>query len=419
VRATSWGFKSPLAHLLRPPTPPGAPPIDLLSGEFWAGDPLSALAWMRERAPLFFDEANDIWGVTRHADVVRVSSDPRTFSSAEGARPDAPAMPMMFDFDDPEHARRRRLVGHGFVPRSVASREPRVREIVDAILDAVCERGEADFVWDVAARLPLIVIAELLGVAPGDHDDLLRWSDEMLRALGSPDPTAMERATRAFGDYTDYISRVIEDRRRTGRRDDLVGIFVHAEFDGERLDHDSLVYETLNLLIGGDETTRHVISGGTHELLRHPDQLKLLGGAPSRIPAAVEEMLRWVSPIKGMARTVTGQVELAGRTLGAGDRVLLLYPSANRDADAFPDPDRFDVTRTPNDHVAFGHGPHFCLGASLARLEMRVMLERLLERLPDLRLVHEDRPPVRKANFVTGFETMPVAFTPTAPVGTG
>ena len=391
--------------------------VNLLDGDFWAGEPLPVLDWMRRHEPVYRDEASDLWGITRHADVRAIGSDPRSFSSADGARPDAPHMPMMIDFDDPEHARRRGLVGRGFTPRQVASREPRIREIVDSIIDRVCERGEADFVWDIAAPLPLIVIAELLGVAPEDHADLLRWSDEMLRALGSPDPSAMEVANRAFGDYTTYISRVIEERRRTGDREDLVGIFVHAEWEGQTLDDDSLVYETLNLLIGGDETTRHVISGGMYELLQDPKQRDLVASDPSRVPAAVEEMLRWVSPIKGMARTALRGVEVGGHGFRPGDRVLLLYPSANRDPDAFPDPDRFDVTRTPNEHVAFGHGPHFCLGASLARLEMRVMFERLLERLPDLAYAGDGPPPVRRANFITGFESMPVTFTPSAPSG--
>ena len=388
------------------------PDVDLLDGTFHGGDPHAAYAWMRRNEPVYRDERNALWGVTRHADIRAAGQDPKTFSSAEGSRPDAPHMPFMNNYDDPEHRRRRGLVSQGFTPRRVADLEPRIREIVDGIIDAVCEAGSCDFVRDVAAPLPLIVIGELLGFAPEDFDDLLRWSDEMVQALGAPDANAMEAATRAFADYTAYISRVIEECRRTGSTDDPVGVFVHAEFEGERLDHDSLVYETLNLLIGGDETTRHAISGGMYALLRDPSQLELLRADRSLLPSAVEEMLRWTSPITGMARTATRDVELGGSTIAAGDRLFLLYPSANRDEDVFADPGTFDVRRTPNDHVAFGHGVHYCLGAPLARLEMRVMFDRLLERLPDLALAAAEPPPVRQANFIVGFEAMPVVFSP-------
>lgn len=388
------------------------PQVDLLDGTFHGGDPLPAYAWMRRHEPVYRDEANALWGVTRWADIRRVGADPRTFSSAEGSRPDAPHMPFMNNYDDPEHRRRRGLVSQGFTPRRVADRAGRIREIVDGIIDDVAGRGECDFVRDVAAPLPLIVIGELLGFAREDFGELLRWSDEMVSALGAPEPGAMDVAVRAFADYSTYISRVIEECRRSGSRDDPVGVFVHAEFEGERLDHDSLVYETLNLLIGGDETTRHAISGGMYELLRERDRWELLRRERELVPSAVEEMLRWVSPIKGMARTATRDVELGGATVRAGDRLLLLYASANRDEEAFPEPDVFDVRRSPNDHVAFGHGPHFCLGAPLARLEMRTMFDRLLDRLPDIELATDERPPMRQANFITGFESMPVRFTP-------
>jgi cytochrome P450 family 142 subfamily A polypeptide 1 len=192
---------------------------------------------------------------------------------------------------------------------------------------------------------------------------------------------------------------------------------VHAEVDGDRLDDEELVQESLLILVGGDETTRHVISGGTAELVRNPDQRDRLAADPSLMDGAVEEMLRWVTPIKNMARTVTHDVELRGQTLRQGQKLLLLYASANRDEAAFDDPRRFDIERSPNDHVAFGFGTHFCLGASLARLELKVMTERILTRLPDLEMVGDT--PLRPANFISGFERMPVRFTPTAPVGAG
>jgi cytochrome P450 family 142 subfamily A polypeptide 1 len=192
-----------------------------------------------------------------------------------------------------------------------------------------------------------------------------------------------------------------------------LSILVNADVDGERLDDDSLVHDALLILIGGDETTRHVISGGLYQLLRDRAQWEALRADPTGIPVAVEEMLRWVSPIKNMARTLVHDTELSGQRLEAGDKVLLLYPSANRDESVFPHASTFDSRRTPNDHVAFGLGTHFCLGSSLARLELTCMFEHLLARLPDLALVEEKEPPARPANFVSGYESMPLRFTPT------
>jgi cytochrome P450 family 142 subfamily A polypeptide 1 len=358
-----------------------------------------------------------VWGITRYADIKEISKDPDTFSNAGGIRPDSDALPMMIDTDAPEHVRRRRLVSEGFTPRRIRESEAGIRTICDAIIDRVCEAGSADFVRDIAAPLPMIVIGNMLGVAPEDRDALLRWSDDMLKALGSPDPGAMDRAALAAMEYAEYITAVAEQRRRDAQSDDLIGTLVHAEIDGDRLDEASLIYESLLILIGGDETTRHVISGGMFELLRHPEQLAMLAGDRGLLPGAVEEMLRWVSPIKNMARQMTRDVEFQGETLRRGQKLLLLYPSANRDERVFADPERFDITRSPNDHMAFGFGSHFCLGNRLARMELTVMFDRLLDRLPDLAPAHGDEPPKRAANFVSGYESMPVVFSPTAPVG--
>jgi cholest-4-en-3-one 26-monooxygenase len=391
--------------------------IRITDGTFYSGDPFPAFRWMRDHAPAYFDESGGVWGITRYADVKEISKDPDSFSNAGGIRPDNGPLPMMIDFDAPEHVRRRRLVSEGFTPRRIREMERGVRGICDAIIDRVCERGSADFVRDIAAPLPMIVIGDMLGVAPKDRDDLLRWSDDMLKALGAPDPTAMDGAAVAFTEYTEYISGVVEERRSTGSSDDLVGTLVHAEIDGDKLDDSSLIHESLLILIGGDETTRHVISGGMYELLCRPDQLRLLAEDRSRMTTAVEEMLRWVTPIKNMARQATRDVELHGETIQKGQKLLLLYPSANRDDRVFDRPDEFDITRTPNDHVAFGFGAHFCLGNRLARLELATMFDRLLDRLPDLALIDDVEPPRRAANFVSGYEAMPVTFTPTAPVG--
>ena len=390
--------------------------IDLCNGTFWAGDHHDALTWMRANAPVYWDGV--IWGVTRYDDVKAVSKDPATFSSAGGIRPQQPALPMMIDMDDPAHLKRRMLVNKGFTPRRVRDSEPAVQRACTEILDAVCERGEADLVADIAAHLPMIMIGDALGVRAEDRADLLRWSDDMLKGL-STEATAeqLEASAAAFTEYVAYAHAVIADRQREAR-DDLMSILVHAEVDGERLTADEIVQESLLILIGGDETTRHVISGGIHQLLMHPDQWEHLREHPEARPAAVEEMLRWVTPIKNMVRTATRDVELGGQPIRRGDELMLLYPSANRDEAVFDDPFRFDVARTPNEHVAFGFGPHFCLGASLARLEISVMLDQLLDRLPDLALVDPDaEPELRPANFVSGIEALPVRFTPTAKAG--
>ena len=387
--------------------------INLVSGDFWAGDHHAALTWLRENAPVYWDEAGSVWGITKYADVKSISKTPETFSNAGGIRPDSGPMPMMIDMDDPDHWKRRKIVNRGFTPRRVNESEDAVRRACDEIIDAVCEKGECDFVNDIAAWLPMIMIGDALGVDPADRARLLRWSDQMLKGLtGGEEGIAM--ATEAFIEYDAYARPAIAERR-SEPRDDLLSALVHADVDGDRLGDDELVHESLLILIGGDETTRHVISGGMYQLLLHPEQKQRLVDDPSLIPCAVEEMLRWVSPIKNMARTVTRDVELRGETLHEGDKLLLLYPSANRDEEIFDEPFRFDITRQPNEHVAFGFGTHYCLGNSLARLELRVMFEHLLRRLPDIELVEGTEPDWRAANFITGYEEMPVRFTSSAP----
>jgi cytochrome P450 family 142 subfamily A polypeptide 1 len=323
---------------------------------------------------------------------------------------------MMVDLDDPEHLRHRKLVNRGFTPRRVRESEPAIRRACDEIIDAVCEKGECDLVRDIAAPLPMVMIGDALGVAPEDRSDLLQWSDDMVGALSnSASEESMTRAANAFASYTAYASGVIAERRASEPSEDLMSVMVHAEVDGDSLDDDELVQESLLILVGGDETTRHVVSGGMRQLLEHTDQRDKLIANRELLEPAVEEMLRWVTPIKNMARTVTHDVEFRGQPMREGQKLLLLYHSANRDEDVFDEPERFDVERSPNDHVAFGFGTHFCLGASLARLEVRVMVDRLLTRLPDLELAGAT--PLRAANFISGFESMPVTFSPTAPQG--
>ena len=269
--------------------------------------------------------------------------------------------------------------------------------------------------WDVAAPLPLLLIADLLGFPDELHDDLLVWSDDMLRATTLDlSPEIAAAANTAMLGFRECQLDVIA-QRRADPQDDLISTLCHATVDGEMLDDESIVQETLLILIGGDETTRHVISGGMLALLDRPDQAAVLQTGDAAMELGVEELLRWVSPVKNMARTVTRDVDVGGQTLRADDQLILFYPSANRDEEVFDEPQRLDVRRDPNPHLAFGFGPHFCLGASLARLELNVMFGEVLRRLPDLRLSGEI--PFRHSNFISGPESMPVEFTPTAAVG--
>jgi cytochrome P450 family 142 subfamily A polypeptide 1 len=392
---------------------PTNPEIRLLDGHFYTADPHRHFAWMRAHAPVYWDPTGKVWGIALHEDVLRISREPETFCSAHSSRPDAPAIPSMINMDDPEHRRRRSLVNRGFTPRRVAAHEPRIRRICTELIGRVAPRGACDFVRDVAAPLPMIVIGDMLGVEPEDRDQLLRWSDDLIAATSATAPPEVAAAgSRAFEEYSEYSRRVVADRRRQPR-DDLMSVLVHAEIDGQQLDDDEILQEGLLILVGGDETTRHVITGGMEALIRHPADRRRLIDDPSLVATAVEEMLRWVSPIQNMNRTATRDVELRGQRIREGDKVLLLYPSANRDEHEFPRAEVFDVGREPNPHVAFGGpGAHLCLGASLARLELRVMFEELLRRLPDLELASSEPLPLRPSNFIVGIEKMPVVFAP-------
>ena len=387
---------------------PSAPPrIDLLDPAFYVEDARDAYAWMRRNSPVHFDEKHGCWGIATYEGIREAEGNAVVFSSAGGSRPESGPLPWMIDMDAPAHRNRRRLVSGAFTPARVRASAPSVRATCDELIDAFAERGECDLRHDLAAPLPLIVICDMLGVPAEDRDAMLSWSDAMLGALnGGAD--AMEAAAVSFSGYADYAQAMIADRR-ANPTDDLVSVLVHGEVDGDRLRDDEIVFEALLLLLGGDETTRNVTCAGVEVLLAHPDQRQRLVDDPGLLGGAVEEALRWVSPIKNMNRTVTRDVEFGGRHLREGDRALLLYESANFDEAQFVEPNRFDVERSPNEHIAFGFGAHFCLGAHLARLELHTVFERILTRLPGLELA-TDAPPPRS---LTGISEMPVRFRPT------
>jgi cholest-4-en-3-one 26-monooxygenase len=392
--------------------------IDLLDGDWYAGRPYEQWAWMRENAPVYYDEKNDVWGITLYDDVLKIEKDAKTFSSARAPRPHGDPLPMMISMDNPAHQQRRSLVNRGFTPKKVQAHTELIQAICTRIIDKVSERGECDFVWDIAAPLPLLLIADMLGFPPEAYDDLLRWSDDMIRGTtANPTPEVQMAAMEAGLAFREFQLGVIADRRSKPPQSDLVSTLCYAEIDGNKLDDESIVQESLLILIGGDETSRHVMTDGMLALLEHPDQRDILAADPALVETGVEELLRYVSPIKNMARTVTRDLEMRGQQLKEGDQVMLFYPSANRDASVFERPDDLDVRRNPNPHLAFGFGPHFCLGASLARLELKVMFTELLHRLPDIELVPGADLNYRASNFISGPETMPVRFTPTAATG--
>jgi cytochrome P450 family 142 subfamily A polypeptide 1 len=392
------------------------PDIDLTDGKFYAEGRLrEAYSWMRANEPVFRDR-NGLAAISTHQGVVEAERQPELFSNAGGIRPGVDGLPMMIDMDDPEHLLRRKLVNAGFTRKRVRDKEASIAALVDTLIDGVCERGECDFVWDLAAPLPMAVIGDMLGVRPEERSMFLKWSDDLVMALSS---TVEEADWQASIDanlaYTEFTMGTIAARRKDPT-DDLTSVLVHAEVDGERLTDEQIVFETLLILIGGDETTRHTLSGGTEQLLRNRDQWGMLQRDTDLLPGAIEEMLRWTSPVKNMCRTLTADTEFHGTALHQGEKAMLLFESANFDGEVFDEPEQFDIKRDPNNHLAFGFGTHFCLGNQLARLELSLMTRRVLQRLPDLRLASGDALPLRPANFVGGLESMPVEFTPSAPL---
>ncbi len=390
--------------------------VDLADGNFYADrNAREAYKWMRANQPVFRDR-NGLAAATTYQALLDAERNPELFSSTGGIRPDQPGMPYMIDMDDPAHILRRKLVNSGFTRKRVMDKVPAIEKLCDALIDAVCERGECDFVRDIAAPLPMAVIGDMLGVLPQERDKLLQWSDDLVCGLSSTvDELTIQKLMDTFAAYTAFTMEVIADRR-ANPTDDLFSVLVNAEVEGQRMSDDEIVFETLLILIGGDETTRHTLSGGTEQLLRHRDQWEALVAQPDLLPGAIEEMLRWTSPVKNMCRTLTADTEFHGTSLKAGEKIMLMFESANFDESVFGDPENFRIDRNPNSHLAFGFGTHFCLGNQLARLELKIMLTKVLSRLPDLRLADDTALPLRPANFVSGLESMPAVFTPTARV---
>jgi len=389
----------------RTPEHPTRPEIRLLHSDFHA-DPEPLYEWMRREAPVYWDDYTGIWGIARYDHIMELARDHQTFCSGEGSRPQGRA-PQMINCDPPEHNLRRGIISAGFTPKRVEAHEPYLRAKVTELIDAAIDRGSCDFVRDLATPLPMYMIGALMGLPEEDHATLLHWSD--IFAAGNFDD--VEGLLAAVGEFNRYM-RPIVTGRQGNEGEDLISLVVDAEFEGQQLALDDVISETMLILVGGDETTRHVMSGGFDALMRHREQWEALRADRSLLKGAVEEMLRWVTPVKNMSRTATRDVEFGGQRIRKGEKLLLLYPSGNRDEQVFEDPYRFDIRRSPNAHMAFGgYGRHHCLGAQLARLELRVLFDELLDRLPDVALAEPDAPlDMRRGSFVLGLESLPVVL---------
>lgn len=404
--------------------------VDIISPDQYQknGYPHEEWALLRREAPLYwYDQTPGIpfWAVTKHQDIVALSKQPRRLLNAprlavfpeiearEGRGPEELGQHLLM-MDPPMHAQYRRLISSRFTPRRIRAMQADIEEIATGILDEIAtegEIGEIDFVEEVSSILPLAVIADMLGVPRSDWKMMFRWTNEMIgagdpeyrREGESPDETLMRARLAAV----EYFSKMVEERRKSPR-DDLVSILANAEIGGETLPFKNLMSYFNLIVIAGNETTRNATSGGLLALIENAGELEKLRHDPSMIPTAVEEILRWTSPVIQFCRTAGEDLEIRGQKVRAGEAFCLFYPSANRDEDIFEEPFRFKVDRDPNPHLAFGIGEHSCLGANVARLELRVLFRHLVARLDDIELAG----PVERLRscFVGGVKHIPIRY---------
>ena len=384
--------------------------MDLLSPSA-RRDPYPAYAQLRERTPVLHVPGPDLWIVLRHASVKRVLSDHEAFSSNVSALRGHDFAWLLF-MDPPRHAKLRAIISRALTSRAIARLEPRIRALSRELLDAAIERGRFDLALDYATPLPVMVIAELLGLPLGDWPTLARWSETIIALGNTIAGTGAAEASAAFraadAEMSDYFGRLVRERRARPTSD-LLARLVAAEVDGEHLDDGELVRFCQLLIAAGTETTTTLIDNAILTLCEHPDALARLRADPAAIPAAIEEVLRYRTPVQAMFRATRREVELDGVTLPARAFVIAAIGSANRDPLAFDGAERFDPARDPNPHVAFGHGIHFCLGAPLSRLEGRIALGDLLDRFASLEVVDPDWP-LRSSFHVLGPASLPLRF---------
>jgi cytochrome P450 family 142 subfamily A polypeptide 1 len=403
---------------------------DLLDPAWWVDlEQVHAFfTWARREAPVYRDEGNRLWAVTRHADLLDVERRSAVFSSRGSYRANIGMDESnMIAFDDPEHLEQRRLVSRRFTPRAVQQDEAFLQSRLDELLDLIenppdsaarrpadlrrQERSDArsrqfEVVHDLAGQLPSRLTADLLGFPEERWAEVMSWSERLMRTDSiTRDQDALMGVMSAIMEFNPLLEELAAERKGCPA-DDLISVWAAAGMDPL-----TMMHETGLFIAGGAETTRTAIARGLAILAEHPDQWEAAAADPALIPGLVEEVIRWVTPLNNMFRRVLSDDHIGEQPVQEGDRVMLVYPSANRDDAVFDEPDRFDVRREPNPHLAFGFGPHFCMGASLARLELKVMFSELLRRLPDLHLAGDPRPR-RSSNFISGPEAMPVAFTP-------
>ena len=404
--------------------------VSYLSSHSWVEDEMrERTLWLRENDPVRWSEADNVWLISRFEDVVYCSKHQEIFTSGQGVRPNLAAKIGLIDEEEPRHAHLRGLINRGFTPRMVKILEQAFLKITHQAIDRVAPVGECDFVSSIAVPLPLRLIAAMIGIRDEDYDRFAVWSNSMIAAEGRlDDPEVAAAATRSYMEYAAYVTQIIEDRRKdpkddlvsilTGAKDD--GLLVHYDEDSSQFEehsgnmhlaNDELIKLMVILMVAGNETTRNGLSGSIELLIKHPEIRQRLIDDPSKIRDAVEEMLRLVTPVHSFGRTALQDTELRGKKIKAGEQILMLYTSANRDALAFEEPDRFDIDRRPQ-HVAFGIGSHFCLGANLARMELRVALAQLLERLPDMEFADDRGAVLQPSSLVRTCSSMNVRFTP-------
>ena len=366
--------------------------------------------------------------VSRHEDVSHISRHQERYSAAQGVRPNVPAVMSIISMDDPEHTRQRRIISKGFTPRKVRELTEHMREVCNQVIDEIAHRGECDAVEDLAIHLPLIIIAELMGLDPEQRMKLYRWSDDMMAGDGhsDPDDPVTIKAGEAFGEYVTECVQLIE-QRRSAPTDDIISILTGAYDSGDLAweegmradaeaaadlsDDELLMFLTL-LVVAGNETTRNAITGGLHAFSLFPSEREKLAADPSLMDSAIDEIVRFVSPVLSFHRTVTEAHTYQGVDFEPGDRILMLYQSANRDETVFDDPDTFRIDRSPNPHLGFGIGTHYCLGANLAKAEIRVVFEELFRRLPDFRIPDDATPERGDSSLVISLSHLPAVFTP-------
>lgn len=387
--------------------------IDLLDGDFYVTDPYTAYAWMRENAPAYWDSTNELWGISRYDDIVQIEKRKDLFINSDkekgGFRPNITADQSIISLDDPVHQTRRNLVARRFTPRSVSNWEEHIRGVVRQLLDdAMGHDGPVEIVGEVAAPLPAEMIGLLLGFPEDMWPKLQDWSERTI-ALGGGPRYHDEDGIIAAMEFAAASAELYEEKRRCPA-DDVMTVWTTAEVPGHQFGVDEVISDSLLLLDGGAETTRTVIARTIIEMARQPEQWQVLREGAD-VSVAVEEFIRWVTPIHNMCRVATEDTEIGGTPISAGQQLVLMYSSANRDPEHFERPEEFDVTRNPNHHISFGFGTHFCLGASLARLEIRICFEELLDRVSSFHLVPDSIEEMPNA-FVYGLRSAQVEFRP-------